>query len=356
MRARSTLALALSLLLIGATGRAEPSAAPRLFDAPEPPLTIDLEADWNAVQRDRSEASPVARPAKLSYAGPDGPVALDLKIETRGHSRLRKDVCEFPPLRLDFAKGSRKGTLFAGIGELKLVTYCQRDPSYQQNVLLEYLVYRSYQLLTDASYRVRLLNVRYHDPGAAKPRIERIGFVVEDTANLAERLGAERIKERAIDPAQLDPAAAARVEMFFYLVGMTDFSMTALSAEQQGPCCHNVRGLRMPSGTIVPVPYDFDQTGVVDPEYAMPDPRLGIKHVTQRKFRGVCRPGGLHLAAIQELEGKRDAMRALFEGFAALKSGPRHRALDFLDDFFAWAQDRARVEKTLAAECRSIAS
>ena len=345
-----------SMLALG-SAQAEPEAgaassaqkAPRLFDTHDA-LTLDLEADWGAVRRDR-KGVPAKHPATLAYAGPSGTVSIPIQIETRGRSRLRETVCEFPPLRLDIPKEGRKGTLFRGIGELKLVTHCQRSPSYEQNLLLEYLLYRSYALLTDQSYRVRLMQVRYFAPGGKKPLWERAGFVIEDASDLAKRLGAESVRENVIDASQVDPALASRVEIFFYLIGMTDFSMVA---RPDGPCCHNARMLRPPGAALIPVPFDFDQTGVVDPEYALPDPRLKIRSVTQRKFRGHCREPGLHDAAISELREKRAQITALFEAEAKLQPARRKKALAFLDGFFQWASDPARVQKTLSEECRKI--
>ena len=337
-------------LLVGQSAAAEPGKAPRLFDSLEP-LTIDLEADWGVVQRDRS-ATPTPHPAKLSYVGPAGPVTLDIQVETRGRSRLRKSVCEFPPLLLDIPKEGRKGTLFRGIGELKLVTHCERNVKYEQNVMLEYLLYRAYGLLTENAYKVRPLHVRYHDPGEAKAKIERFGFVIEDAADLAKRLGLSRIAESTIDPALTDTAGAARVEMFLYMIAMTDFSMIA---KPEGSCCHNVRMLRRADGVLVPVPYDFDQTGVVDPIYALPDPRLGIKKVTQRRFRGMCRAPGLHAAAIAQLRSKRDEIEALFLNQAGLAPARAKKAVKFLGEFYDWAADSDRVTKTLNEECRQVA-
>ena len=359
MRVRcSALLLVVSILAFG-SARAEPEAGaassapkpPRLFDTHET-LALDLEADWGAVRRDR-KGVPTQHPATLTYAGPSGTVSFPIQVETRGRSRLRETVCEFPPLRLDIPKEGRKGTLFRGIGELKLVTHCQRSASYEQNVLLEYLLYRSYAVLTDQSYRVRLMQVRYFAPGGKKPLWERAGFVIEDASDLAKRLGAESVPENVIEASQVDAAVASRVEMFFYMIGMTDFSMVA---RPDGPCCHNARMLRPPGAALVPVPFDFDQTGVVDPEYALPDPRLKIRSVTERKFRGHCREPGLHAAAISELREKRAQITALFEAETKLQPNRRKKALAFLDGFFQWASDPARVEKTLAEECRQPTS
>jgi hypothetical protein len=195
---------------------------------------------------------------------------------------------------------------------------------------------------------VRLLRVRYREPGARKPRWERWGFALEDAADLARRVGMERVRESAIDRARLDPAATSRAELFFYLVGMTDFSLVR---RQGGPCCHNARALRRADGAIVPVPYDFDQTGVVDAEYASPDSRLGIHSVKQRKFRGQCRPPEITNASIALLRAKRGEIRALFEAQPQLSRTRVRRALAFLDEFYEWADDPARVATTLAEEC-----
>lgn len=343
--------LALAVLLATAQASAAPERQPRIFDD-DAPLAIDLEADWSAVRQERSK-TPEAQPATLSYSGPAGLVSIPLRVETRGRSRLLRDVCDFPPLRLDFEKSASKGTLFRGIGELKLVTHCQKDPDYEQFLLLEYLIYRAYGLLAEHSYRVRLLRVRYREPGAPKPRWQKLGFVIEDAAQLAERIGAERVAESRIDPSEIERGAASRVELFFYLIGMTDFSM---SQRTDGPCCHNVRMLRLPSGALAPIPYDFDQTGVVDPPYALPSPSIGIQSVRQRRFRGLCRPPEETEGTLALLREKRPAIRALFDSQGELTSSRRKKALKFLDGFYEWADDPARVRKTLAESCRKVSS
>jgi hypothetical protein len=329
---------------------AEPAAPLRLFDASEV-LAVELEADWDPIRRDDSP-EPAQHPGVLSYRGESGDVRIPVQIAASGRSRRTQDICDLPPLRLDLPKQERKGTLFRGLGELKLVTHCQNDAKYEQYALLEYLVYRSYGAITDQSHRVRLLRVSYREPGREKPRWQRLGFAIEDAQDLAERVGAERVAQSEIERAQLDPAAASRAELFFYMVGMTDFS---LIKRQGGPCCHNARALRRADGAIVPVPYDFDQTGVVNAEYAAPSPRLGIRNVTQRKFRGQCRPREVTDATLALLREKRGAIRALFESQEGLSPRNASRALDYLEGFYRWADDPAQVAKTLAADCAAVA-
>jgi hypothetical protein len=340
---RRAAALALGALF---AARAIQAEEPRLFDELDP-LPIELEADWDPIRSDDSP-EPAPHPGTLALAGSAGAVRIPVQITASGRSRRTQDICELPPLRLDLPKKARKGTLFRGIGELKLVTHCNNNANYEQYLLLEYLVYRSYALLTDHSHRVRLLRVRYREPGRERPRWERLGFAIEDASDLAKRVGAQRVAESEIDRNRLDPFSASRAEMFFYMIGMTDFS---LIKRLGGPCCHNARALRRADGSVVPVPYDFDQTGVVNAEYARPDPRLGIRSVLQRKFRGQCRPSEVYGASIALLREKRGAIRALFEAQEGLKPARAKRALSFLDGFYRWADDPERVANTLAADC-----
>ena len=84
-----------------------------------------------------------------------------IAVRNRGNSRLR--VCEFPPLRLDFDRDATAGTVFEGQNKLKLVTHCRNYDRGEQDMLEEYLTYRLFNALTDASFRVRLLRIRYVD-------------------------------------------------------------------------------------------------------------------------------------------------------------------------------------------------
>ena len=79
---------------------------------------------------------------------------VDIRVRTRGNFRLEN--CQFPPLRVNFPASRVGGTVFDGQNGIKLVSHCRDRADDEQNVIEEYLVYRSYNLLTDESFRVRL--------------------------------------------------------------------------------------------------------------------------------------------------------------------------------------------------------
>src|SRR2546428_766083 len=176
--------LLLSSLVLCAAPRAPAQqdsqpARVRLFDAPEA-LPLTLTADFNALSKDRGETKQ-EHAGVLAFVGPAGDsVALDVRLRTRGHFRLQRRNCDFPPLKLSFDKQQVKHTVFAGQGSLKLVVHCQDRDSYEQNLLQEYLLYRVFNLITEKSFRARLARVTYLDrSGKAKP-VTRYAFFIED--------------------------------------------------------------------------------------------------------------------------------------------------------------------------------
>ncbi|MDH3533624.1 MAG: hypothetical protein OEO82_11890, partial [Gammaproteobacteria bacterium] len=126
-------------------------------------------------------------PAKFSYTGADGKlVELDIGVRTRGRFRRQVENCQFAPLRLNFKTSQAAGTLFANQDKLKLVTHCQnKSPRYQQAVLNEYLAYRIFNMLTDISFRARLLRVTYVDTDTDNASMDSLAIIVEHQDQLA---------------------------------------------------------------------------------------------------------------------------------------------------------------------------
>ena len=78
-------------------------------------------------------------------------------------------------------KGSdAKQTVLSGLSKLKITTSCRpKDAVYEQYILQEYLVYRAYAALTDASFRTRLLHITYRDCAGKVAPITTMGFFLE---------------------------------------------------------------------------------------------------------------------------------------------------------------------------------
>ena len=335
--------LRLSLFLVFLSSIAVANGLP-LFDSDEP-LEITLEFPLMTVIRkaaDRPVVDGVAR-----YVDSTGnAVILPVQISTRGKSRL--EVCQFPPLSLAVKKKVAQGTVFEGQKSLKLVTHCRSQSLYRSYVAQEYGIYRAFNELTDVSFRVRQLNVTYIDSEKPGRTLEEQAFLIEPIGGVAARTELERQKVTRVKAAQLDPLYSALTAVFQFMVGNTDWS--ALQAPAGSNCCHNGRVLSHPgqeSGWKV-VPYDFDQTGIINSSYAEPAPQLHIRSVRQRLYRGRCAHSE-QLDAVIELFNER---RPQLEG-ALLVEGLRNRksAVKYIESFYRIINDPKQRSNYIETRC-----
>src|SRR6185503_11877693 len=237
-----------------------------LFDSDQI-LEIRVATDLKTLMDDRDSLKATDHPGTLSYVDASGQkLSLDVQLKTRGHWRRQKKNCDFAPIKIDFPKAKEQpaGSVFAGQGDLKLVTHCRtKDATFEQYVLREYLVYRLYNLLTPVSFRARLARTTYVDAANKQDSITRYSFLLEDEKHLAERAGGSLLENRGARFEDVEPNAAALMSAFQYLIGGTDWSLVAL---------HNVVLVQMKdNGNVIPVPYDFDWSGIVSTKYAFPD-------------------------------------------------------------------------------------
>jgi hypothetical protein len=353
------LSLSVALLLSAAqVGGEAPAAAPAAAAAPTPlfstndPFAFTLGADWGPIKRDRTEVEEKKErfPAKLSWSGPNGKQELAVELETRGHFRLRRNICAFPPLRVHFPDEGLAGTPFEGQKKLKLVTHCKGSESHDPVVLREYLVYRAYNTLTDLSFRARLAQITYTDLDGDDAE-QRVGFLLEPDRLLAARNGRKPVEEPTVSYDTVDRDALALVELFEFAIGNVDYS--AFAARPGNACCHNVVQLRGATSNV-PVPYDFDNSGVVNAPYAEVSGGLPIKNVRQRFYRGLCKPEEELQRALAKLLEKREAILALYRAEPLLEGKQRDEAIAYWEEFFAIASDPAKVKAQIADKCRPL--
>lgn len=316
-------------LIAAATLLAAPATAQTtpLF-ASDAPIRVTIRGPVSAIARG-AEDSTEPRDAVLGLAG--SPEAYPIRLSARGITRRTKEVCSFPPLRVDFAQKPPATSLFAHQGRLKLVTHCRSQEGFQQHLLLEYSAYRIFNLISPASFRVRLATVDYAEANG-NISTSRWGFFIEDWNDAARRNGMTRaqVGDRILST-QLDPRQAARVALFQYMIGNLDWSMRA--GPQGEGCCHNSRLLAGKGPYYVPMPYDFDYSGLVDAPYAVPPEGIPVRSVKNRFYQGYCRFNPQVIAAAAEFRAQRPAIEALFAQIP-LTERPRAKALAFLGEFY----------------------
>ncbi|MDH3552889.1 MAG: hypothetical protein OER22_09785 [Gammaproteobacteria bacterium] len=275
-------------------------------------------------------------------------VEHQIEIRLRGHSRL--GVCKFPPLRLDFRNSAIAETVFAGQEVLKLVTHCRHYDLGEQDMLEEFAAYQIFNVLTDVSFRVRLLHISYADTDgelSAKSAL-RYGFLIEPGEQLAERIGAARVSLQSVPKNRHDKEHAALVYVFQYLIGNTDWGF--VKADYDDICCHNGELFERGSQVLF-VPYDFDVSGLVNARYASPHPALPIKRLTQRYYRGVCTEREILQAALHKIKSRKDDIFAVLQGIPGLSEDSIETAEAFLISFFKAAEDEDKLLSSFERRC-----
>jgi len=325
--------IVLVLLLVSACTRA---GATPLFDD-HAVLEVDLVGPVHSMLRSKEERQ------EFPFVLRVGARELPLDVGLRGKSRLQH--CPFPPLRLAFDRSETGQSVFEGQAKLKMVTHCDNSNSGEQNLLEEYLAYRIFNLLSDFSFRVRLLRVNYieSDGRTHGDAQSRYAFVIEPMAQLAARLDTEPLKLPSVPKKKLDAEQAARVYVFQYLVGNTDWSLVA--SKDGGTCCHNGKLLEREE-QIFYVPYDFDQAGIVNASYAKPHPVVRLPNVRVRRYRGYCTDPDTLRAAVSHVNLRRDEIIELVRNTPGFKQRAAERTVDYLMAYF----DKAANEDKLLAK------
>ena len=336
---------AVLVLLAGAclhAGAAPVARVSPLFETTEL-LEIELTGPLGSVLADREERR--ERRFRLRQGG----LEQDVWVRLRGKSRSRQSICQFPPLRFRFEDG--RGA-FAGQEKLKLVTHCRNSDRGDADVMEEYAAYRIFNLLTPVSLRVRPLHVTYTDTDGEldKRARQRYGFVIESVPELAARTGGEPRELEGVALSWLDPDQAARVYVFQYLIGNTDWSFIAGDGAQY--CCHNGRLLEI-DDRIHYVPYDFDLAGLVDTRYAKPDPSLHLRNVRQRRYRGFCTDSETLFAAIRRVAEREAAIKAVIDALPGLDGRRKQQDIDYLDGFFEQARPAEALLERFEERCLS---
>jgi len=318
------------------------------------PINVELTADWSKIARDRA-AEPAYYEGSLRLE-PHQPsnTLIPLKIRPRGKSRRNKDNCGFPPLRLNFSTKQMVDTAFAGQDKLKLVTHCARlgvtARDFSDRLHSEYLLYRILNLLTPNSFQVRRLNITYsHQDKPNKRTSTHPAFLIEHKSALAARTGTQLAERAVFSLESLDANQAELGAMFAYFAGNTDFSFTR--GPETSECCHNSVALQG-GDVVLPVPYDFDSTGFVDPPYAAPAVSLKLKKVTQRLYRGFCSHQGELEAVRQRFLSVQASIEQLIQHYPDISDKRRKKLKSYTAGFFATLSDPKLFERRIKGRCR----
>jgi hypothetical protein len=318
-------------------------------------IDIEIEAPFGLLTSERPDEEELT--GKFRYTADDGSlVEFDVAVRTRGRLRRTKKVCQFPPLRLNFKKSDVKGSLLDKQDRLKVVTHCRKQQRYEQAVISEYLAYRIFNLLSDASYRARLLRVTYTYTDDDR-QVQSYAIFIEHKDRLEKRLNAKTIQ---IDDPGTEKIEKAMIQdlrrpdlnltsVFQYFIGNTDFSPVMAAPGED--CCHNQTIFALEGKPNYTVPYDFDQAGLVNAPHAVPSPQFGLRNTRERLYRGRCVNNGYLPSTLKLFNDRRDDVEALVRNQQDLSKGAAKLMLAFIRQFYDTINKPRRLDREIVRNC-----
>ena len=174
------------------------------------------------------------------------------------------------------------------------------------------------------------------------------GFFIEDIDKLADRVGGDVLK-RNVHPMQQGTLSSIRNDFFQFMIGNTDYS-----AGYQ----HNEK-LLFVNKTAVPVPYDFDMSGLCDTSYSVvsqiKDQELPISKVTDRLYRGFKRSNALMFQVKNEFLKNREKMLSVVDAHETYFKNPKEfiKCKKYIQGFFDVLADNARFQRDIMNVART---
>ena len=350
---RSLILASIFLSLLGANLYAQQEYEPTYEDTLEvyedlfyleEPLNLTIEGNIKEFKKARRKED--YHDAKMTNQVTDF-FQVSHKIRIRARGEYRRDNCTMPPYWINVRYSGIEAEEFKDLRKMKMVTRCREAGQYADYVLKEYLVYKIYNIITEYSFNVRLVRVKYIDTGKKKNQItENWAFLIEPEEMLSKRLNAQPIKSDRLAIRTVNPEIIDLMALFQYMVGHGDYSVTGR---------HNLKiiTLKEPGPTgFLPIPYDFDYTGLVDAHYAIPGEALGITSVTERYFLGACRSKDTHMKTVQKLAEYQDEILDLIMNFEYLDEDERLDMVGYIVSYFGESEQDRFVEAYLDPTCR----
>ena len=307
-------------------------------------LEVTIETDLKAVIRDRDSTKFAPHASTLTYRDSTGALkTFPVTLRARGHFRRQARNCEFPPLKLEFARKDAHETLFQGNSTLKITTNCRPStPDYQQYILSEYALYRAYQMVSPKHFRTRLAHITYHDTAKGMGDVVSWAFFIEDVKEVAKKNSLTVLDTHGALFHDLDDTQLEITSLFEYLAANTDWSISGL---------HNIALMQDSIGRIHAVAYDFDWSGAVNARYSFPDARLGIKTTTERLYRGPCHTIQEWKPVLDRFIAARPRIDAMYESIPAFEARRKRTVLDYLADFWKIIGDPKAARSALTDGC-----
>lgn len=283
--------------------------------------TIKIQTDHKLLikKKDKEEY----QPAIISFNFKDTTLSLPAEVRARGN--VRKKVCYFPPLKINFKKGDlRKIGLAGKFDKLKTVLQCKSGKSGDAHTKKEHLAYELFSVISEVGIKTKLVKFEIWQDEVLEKEIT--GFLIEEEKEYCSRLNAKLVEANNLRIAAMERGNYLKMVFFQYLIANTDWAISNK---------HNIEMLALPGATLVaPIPYDFDYSGFVGTGYGVPSENLPIKKVTDRYYQGEKVTVSEAKATAQLFKDKKEALYSVVQQANYLDEKSKKSVRFYLDSFY----------------------
>ena len=276
--------------------------------------------------------------AKIAYKTFSGE-SVERNVRIRARGNVRKRICYLPPIRIDFNDDEYQVELFDSFGKVKLVSTCKVASNHEQFLVKEYLSYKIYEIITEISFKTYYLKINFIDSQGKKKPFTSYSFILEDIDDLAERNNAIEVDNMGLLESQLDRETMNTFSMYQYLISNVDWHI---------PSMHNIKLIKSNDHRKplpMPVPYDLDYCGIVNTNYAIPQPRVPIESLTQRYWIGNCLTDEEFSTLSATFIENKDEILRIFEECESLDKIHKNTATRFIKQYYTMMEKNEEQAK-----------
>ncbi|MBL7848483.1 MAG: hypothetical protein JNL40_13525 [Cyclobacteriaceae bacterium] len=319
-----------------------PATAQNVLFQDQQPLELKLTSSIKDIKKKTNDSTYL--PAHLYVKNASGNWD-SIAIELRARGIFRRKNCYFSPIRIKVKKEAAKGTILEGNKSLKLVMPCENSSDKNELVTKELIAYKMYEKLSPYYFKTRMANLTFIESDGKKSKTHQlVAFLIEDDDLVAKRFNAKIMENLNLHPARLSDTSAVRHDLFQYMIANLDWSTTFQ---------HNAKIMLQPTNRYIPLAYDFDMSGFVNPPYGVPNEELGQQDIRDRIYRGFCRNESVVQNVRQQyLVAQPQVMEVL--GQYEKNFVPRDYATmkRYIEDFFAILKNDNDFRKRIIDGCR----
>ncbi len=313
-----------------------------IFSMMKQDTAVDLHIllDWKELEKKKAEKAYFPAHLKCTKNIVDS-FSVDLKMRTRGHMRL--GICSFPPLKLKFDKEELARRALSPHNEIDLVQHCHKGEQYDQFILREYLAYKLFQQLSPYSYQVQLARIHYRNPDGSLAHDPSVGFMVENSEELVDRLQGKRNKTAVMSQNALDRESLLKVCLFNYMIGNTDWYIKNR---------HNLEFVLIPGySLLISIPFDFDYSGLVAAPYAAHHESIKLPSVTNRYYQGRCESEEMVSKIMNEFVEKKEAFLKLCNQIPGMTQQSIKHTQGYVQEFFDIIESPKKRQNFIFEHC-----